>query len=192
MELPSRALRSDEPPRLPNRGPLPRSEGWEAVAGKNESMGHIVVHNGAWVLVGDGRRAIFFSNHGDADLLDLRVVESRVDENPATRLQGTDAPGRVFASRGGVRSAVEPTDWHELEKEHFAREIAQRINKAAESGEMKEIVIVAPPRVLGELRKDLSAKAQSKVKGELDRDLTHHPLPEIEKALAREFARNGF
>ncbi len=52
---------------------------------------------------------------------------------------------------------------------------------------MNQIVIVAPPRVLGELRKQLSPKAQSKVRGELDKDLTRHPLPEIEKALARQF-----
>ena len=50
-------------------------------------------------------------------------------------------------------------------------------------------MIVAPPRVLGEIRKDLSQKAQAKVRGELDRDLTHHPLAEIEKALARQFAQ---
>jgi len=152
-------------------------------------MSHIVVHNGAWVLVGDGRRALFLTNHGDPDLLDLRVLEAVIEEIPAARDLGTDAPGRLFGSGGGPRSAVEPTDWHELEKEHFARQIAQRINSAAESGEMKEIVIIAPPRVLGEIRKELSVKAQSKVKGELDRDLTHHPLPEIEKALSREFSR---
>lgn len=154
---------------------------------KEETMTNIAVHNGAWVLVGDGRRALFLENHGDPDLLDLRVIEARVDENPATRDQGTDAPGRVFASRGGVRSAVETTDWHELEKEHFADEIAATINKAAESGAMKEIVIIAPPKVLGELRKELTAKARAKVKGELDKDLTRHPILEIEKALAREF-----
>lgn len=154
-------------------------------------MTHIVVHNGAWVLVGDGRHALFFYNHGEPDLIDLRVIEARVEENPSTHEQGTDAPGRLFASHGsGGRSAVEPTDWHELEKEHFAREIADRINKAAEGGEMKEIVIIAPPRVLGEIRKELSQKAQSKVKGELDRDLTRHPLVEIEKALARQFAQS--
>ena len=151
-------------------------------------MSNIAVHNGAWVLVGDGRKALFLYNHGDPDLLDLRVIESRVEENPSAHDQGTSAPGRV-AMRGGPRSSVEITDWHEVEKEHFAKEMAERINKAAASGEMKEIVIVAPPRVLGEIRKDLSAKAQAKVKGELDRDLTHHPLPEIEKALARQFAQ---
>jgi protein required for attachment to host cells len=151
-------------------------------------MSNIAVHNGAWVLVGDGRHALFLYNHGDPDLLDLRVIEARVEENPAAHDQGTDAPGR-YASRGGPRSAVEITDWHEVEKELFAKDIADRINKAAASGEMKEIVIVAPPRVLGEIRKELSAKAQAKVKGEIDRDLARHSLPEIEKALARKFAQ---
>lgn len=152
-------------------------------------MSHIAVHNGAWVVVGDGRRVLFLTNYGDPDLLDLRVLQSEVEEIPATRDLGSDAPGRLFSSRGGVRSAIEATDWHEIEKENFARQIAHRINSAAESGEMKEIVVIAPPRVLGEIRKELSAKAHGKVKGELDRDLTHHPLPEIEKALSREYLR---
>jgi protein required for attachment to host cells len=158
---------------------------------KEHKMPHIAVHNGAWVVVGDGRHALFFYNHGDPDLIDLRVIEARVEENPPTHEQGSDAPGRLFSSRGGMRSAIEPTDWHEHEKEHFAREIAERINKAALSGEMKEVVIIAPPRVLGEIRKELSPQATAKVKGELDRDLTRHPLSEIEKALAREFAQTN-
>jgi protein required for attachment to host cells len=167
---------------------------------RRTKMTHIVVHNGAWVLVGDGRRALFLVNHGDPDLLDLRVIEARVHEIPPTRDLGSDAPGRAFPGAGsppgqgfpgaggaGGRSSVENSDWHELEKEHFAREIADKINKAAESGEMKEIVIIAPPRVLGELRHELSPKAKGMVKGELDKDLTRHPLLEIEKALARQF-----
>jgi protein required for attachment to host cells len=148
-------------------------------------MSAIAVHNGAWVLIGDGRRALFFSNHGDAEILDLRVVETRIDENPATRDQGSDAPGRAYAGAGAhARSSVGETDWHELEEERFARAMAERINAAAERGELKEIVIVAPPKTLGEIRKDLSVKAQSKVAGELHKDLTKHPLAEIEKALA--------
>ena len=148
-------------------------------------MSEFSVGNGAWVLVGDGRRALFFQNHGDAELLDLRVVETRIDENPATRDLGSDKPGRSFASKGGVRSAVEDADWHELEEERFARAMADRINQAAESGELNAIAIVAPPKALGEIRKELSVKAQSKVVGELAKDLTRHPLKDIEKALTR-------
>ncbi|MFO1124073.1 MAG: host attachment family protein [Methylocystis sp.] len=148
-------------------------------------MSEFSIGNGAWVLVGDGRRALFFQNHGDADLLDLRVIETRIDDNPPTREQGTDKPGRSFASKGGVRSAVQDADWHEMEEERFARAMADRINRAAESGELNAVAIVAPPRVLGEIRKELSAKAQSKVVGELAKDLTRHPLKDIEKALTR-------
>jgi len=148
-------------------------------------MSEFSVGNGAWVLVGDGRRALFFQNHGDAELLDLRVIETRIDENPATRDQGSDKPGRSFASKGGVRSAVEDSDWHEMEEERFARAMADRINQEAESGELNAIAIIAPPRALGEIRKELSAKAQSKVVGELAKDLTRHPLKDIEKALTR-------
>ncbi len=79
-------------------------------------MSAIAVHNGAWVLVGDGRRALFFENHGDAELLDLRVIETRIDDNPATRDQGSDAPGRAFASAGSragtsSRKSVSPAPW---------------------------------------------------------------------------------
>jgi len=149
-------------------------------------MTNIYVNNGAWVLIGDGRRALFFVNHGDADLLDLRVLETRIDDNPPTREQGSDAPGRSFPAAGAhARSAMENADWHELEEERFARSMAERINAAAEKDEMREIVVVAPPKALGEIRKDLSVKAQGRVAGELAKDLTRHPLPEIEKALTR-------
>ena len=90
---------------------------------------------------------------------------------------------RAFASVGGARSAVGDTDWHEVEEERFARAIAERINAGAEANEFSEIVIVAPPKTLGEIRKDLSKKAQGKVAGELGKDLTRHPLADIEKAL---------
>jgi protein required for attachment to host cells len=148
-------------------------------------MSEFSVGNGAWVLVGDGRRALFFQNHGDAELLDLRVVETRIDDNPPTHELGTDRPGRSFTSFSPGRSAMQNTDWHELEEERFARAMADRINQAAESGELNAIAIIAPPKALGEIRKELSVKAQSKVVGELAKDLTRHPLKDIEKALTR-------
>lgn len=146
-------------------------------------MDRLIVRNDAWVLIGDGRRALFFVNKGSPDLLDLRILETRVDDNPATRDQGSDRPGRAFASVGGARSAVADTDWHVVEEARFARAIAERINAGAEAGEFSEIIIVAPPRTLGEIRKELSKKAHESVAGEVGKDLTRHPLAEIEKAL---------
>ena len=47
---------------------------------------------------------------------------------------------------------LDNTDWHEVEEERFARQMAQKINQEAESGALPEIVIIAPPRTLGEIR----------------------------------------
>ena len=148
-------------------------------------MNRVRIHNKAWVLVGDGRKALMLRNDGDADLLDLRRASVRVDDNPPTHEQGTDAPGRAMSSVAGVRSAVEPTDWHEIEAHRFAASMADQINEAVRTGSCKEIVLVAPPKVLGDLRQKLSAEAQKHVKGEIAKDLTHHRIGEIEEILGR-------
>lgn len=69
---------------------------------------------------------LIFVNQGDAELLNLRVIEIRIDKNPATRDQDSDAPGRSFASRDGVPSALNNTDWHAVEEERFARHMVQK------------------------------------------------------------------
>ncbi len=143
------------------------------------------VHNKAWVLVGDGRKALFLRNEGDADLLDLRRASVRVDDNPATRAQGSDAPGRAMASVGGARSSVETTDWHELEEHRFAESVAAEINEAVRAGACKEIVLVAPPKVLGDLRKSLNGETLKHVKGEVAKDLTRHRIGDIEEILSK-------
>jgi len=143
------------------------------------------IHNKAWVLVGDGRKALFLRNEGDADLLDLRRASVRLDDNPATREQGSDAPGRAMASVGGARSAVETTDWHDLAEHRFAESVAAEINEAVRSGACKEIVLVAPPKVLGDLRKSLNGEALKHVKGEVAKDLTRHRIGDIEQILVK-------
>jgi protein required for attachment to host cells len=152
---------------------------------KEGAMNRVRIHNKAWVLVGDGRKALMLHNEGDADLLDLRRTNVRVDDNPATHEQGTDAPGRVYGASGGARSSVEPTDWHEIEAHRFATSMADEINEAVRTGACKEIILVAPPKVLGELRQKLNGEAQKHVKGEIAKDLTHHRIGEIEQILGK-------
>jgi protein required for attachment to host cells len=145
-------------------------------------MTHLKIKHGDWVFVGDGRKALLLRNEGDPDLLDLRRIEVREDDNPPSREQGSDGPGRSGVNIG-PRSAIDTTDWHALEEERFAAAVAQRLNGAAEEGQFEHIVIVAPPKVLGELRQQFSKKLQGKILAEIDKDLTHHTFPEIAKVL---------
>src|SRR3954467_15196562 len=113
-----------------------------------------VPHN-ALVLVGDGQKALFLRNRGNAQRPRLVVERILERDNPPTREQGTDRPGRSNASVGVARSAMEETDWHDIAEERFAGELAEALYRHAHAGRFEKLVIIAPPRVLGNLRKSL-------------------------------------
>jgi protein required for attachment to host cells len=146
-------------------------------------MAPVALQEGAWVLVGDGRRALLLVNEGDAKFPNLRRLSVEWHDNPPTHDQGTDAPGRAFASPGGRRSAFEATDWHEIEESRFAATIAAKINDAARRRQFTQLLIVAPPKTLAELRRHLSDQARHNLAGEVGKDLTKHTIADIERLL---------
>ena len=149
-------------------------------------MTHLKLANGAWVVVGDGQKALFLINEGDEVYPNLRRLSVEMQKDPPTHEQGSDAPGRAYSSVGRGRSAVEETDWHEVEKERFAASIAEHINKAALLAAFKQLVIVAPPKILGDLRREFSKETETKILAEIPKDLTHHTIAEIERLLTAE------
>jgi protein required for attachment to host cells len=149
-------------------------------------MTHLKLVNGAWVVVGDGQKALFLINEGDEVYPNLRRLSVEMHKDPPTHEQGSDAPGRAYSSVGRGRSAVEETDWHEVEKERFAASIAGHINKAAQLAAFKQLVIVAPPKILGDLRREFSKETETKILAEIPKDLTHHTIAEIERLLTAE------
>lgn len=143
------------------------------------------IHNKAWVLVGDGRKALFLRNEGDEKFLNLKTERVLVGANPPTHEQGSDQPGRAFASVGARRSAVEETDWHELEEQRFAHDVADALARIVRERKVKALVVVAPPRTLAELRRAFHAEVKSRIVAEIDKDLTKQPIYEIEKHLTQ-------
>jgi protein required for attachment to host cells len=147
-------------------------------------MQQLWIPHDAWILVGDGRKALMLRNAGTPQRLSLEVLDTLTDDaNPPTHAQGADRPGRVVQSRTSRRSAVEQTDWHEMAEEKFAATVAARLNRAAQRKQFEQIVLVAPPQTLAALRTELDKETQSRVLAELDKDLTKHPLPEIARLL---------
>ncbi|WP_192252121.1 baeRF12 domain-containing protein [Mesorhizobium silamurunense] len=140
----------------------------------------IKLKHGLWVIVADGEKALFLRNEGDTKYPNLQVVHEMEQENPATREQGTDKPGRYAE---GPRSAIEETDWHRLGKERFADDIAEQLYKLAHRGEFEEIVLIAPPQVLGEMRQKLHKEVSEKVQAEIPKTLTNHTVFDIENLL---------
>ena len=140
-------------------------------------------HKG-WVVVADGEKALFLVNSGTPDTPALDVFTGFEQSNPRTADQGVDRPGRMSDGMGSAhRSAVQETDWHRLAKHDFAREIASLLESHALAGRFEQVAIVAPPVVLGALRKALAKPVSDRIVAEVAKDLTKHPVPEIEKIL---------
>lgn len=143
------------------------------------------IPNEALVLVADGRKLLFLRNKGDETIPDLRVESHHEQDNPSDREQSSDAPGRAFASVGTARSAMEETDFHQLEKDRFAAEAAEMLRRRALANDFERLIVAAPPQTLGELRKHYHKVVEQRLIGEVSKDLTGMPIPAIERALVR-------
>ena len=147
-------------------------------------MHPLSIPNEALVVVGDGEKALLLRNKGGPQDVKLEVEDILGHDNPATHEQGTDKPGRAFASAGTARSAMEETDWHQLGEDRFAVDIADTLYRLAHANKFEALVVVAPPKVLGTLRKAFHKEVADRIIGELPKNLTSHPIPDIEKLLA--------
>jgi protein required for attachment to host cells len=147
-------------------------------------MSKLKLHRGEWVVICDGAKALVLENMGDEKFLNLRTKEVYQQADPLTRELGTDEPGRSFRSVGAGRSAMEQTDWHSQEEERFLAKLVARLDAALQAGEVKSLVIAAPPRALGVLRRAYTQGLRSALRAEIDKDLVKMPVHEIEKHLA--------
>lgn len=137
----------------------------------------------ALVLVADGRKSLFLRNEGDAEYLNLVVEDQRAHADLKDGDMKTDAPGRSFSSVGTHRSAMDEPDYHQMEEDRFAADTAALLTKRAQANGFEQLVIVAPPRTLGELRQHYDKAVAAKIVAEVDKDLVNHPIDKLEAVL---------
>ena len=133
-----------------------------------------------WVLVADGARARILENGGPGTGLAPALGFDFAASHAPTRDFGADKPGRVVGGGVGSHHAFEPKiDWHTFEKHLFAKELAKALESALHKAAFDDLVLVAPPKALGELRLALAEGVKSRVSGEVGKDLTHVSVHEL-------------
>ena len=136
-----------------------------------------------WYVIADGGRARFVERDEEGAFRTLSSFVSTELHKSAHEL-GRDRPARVKESASPARSAVEPRrDLHEAAKEDFIRTVA-------DTGDLKErkfdeLVLVAPPGIIAELKGSLSKPTAKIVVKELHKDLTKVPDHELTGHLAQ-------
>ena len=142
--------------------------------------------NNALVLVTDGRKTLFFRNHGDENQIDLRT-ESH-EERPDLKDSDikSDAPGVQAQSGGFGRQSYEETDFHQLEEDRWAHAAAEEVNRRVLENGFDALVVIAPPKTLGTIRKKLHKEAERRLVCEIPKEMTGRPIPDIEALLVEE------
>jgi protein required for attachment to host cells len=134
-----------------------------------------------WVVVADGEKALFMRNAGGAVHPSLTVERVEQQDNPPQGEQVSDRPGRRIDNGVGQRSAMEETDWHQLAKDRFAAELSDILKRMVQRGRIKRMVLIAPPKILGEMRDQMHETVTKTIVAEIRKTLTGHPLPELQK-----------
>ena len=137
-----------------------------------------------WVVVADGEKALILGNRSRSTTPDLQVVAREEQDNPPTAAQSTDRAGRRSDGGPNQRSAMEETNWHDLAKGKFARDLCHLLSVHAQRGEFDKLVLVAAPQVLGAMRAEMAPAVTNAIVAEVPKTLTNHPVPDIEKRLS--------
>lgn len=145
----------------------------------------MIIRHGALVLVADGKKYLLLRNSGTLQQPTLVFDGGGEIGNPPTSAQGSDSPGRAFGM-GAASSAMEQTDFHQLAEDRFAADIAAMLGRLAQAGDFDELVVVAPPKALAQLRDCFEGAVRGKIVAEVAKDLTKHPVGEIAAILQRE------
>jgi protein required for attachment to host cells/ribosome-associated translation inhibitor RaiA len=124
-----------------------------------------------WIVVLDGAQARFFAlRQGEEG----QVFEETAAALTASPREGSK-PGRGFAT-GKARGVVEPRqNVRKLEKHDFIHDVADMLDAAAGKRTYAQLVLVAPPRSLGELREVLSERVLGSLIHEIPKTLTKLP-----------------
>jgi protein required for attachment to host cells len=143
------------------------------------------MENGTWIVVADASRARIFSHHRDlrpslVDALDHDLVATR----PTRREPGGDRAVHTPAMVKPLRHAASlGLGAHRRRAEiDLARTVGSKLEHARALG-LERVVLVAPPRTLGDLRQACTDDVRALISEEIDRDLTRMSVHEIDAYL---------
>ena len=131
----------------------------------------MMLSKGTTVAVADGAKLNLFRNAGDEAAMKLTALPHHAVESGT----GTGL---------GHQSSSGNPDRAQAAEDGFSAGIVQYLNQQVLSGAIGQMVIVAAPRALGEMRKHYHKALVAQLQGEVTKDLTGHSMDDVETAVA--------
>lgn len=138
----------------------------------------------SWILVANASRArLFTAGESDGELVEVASFA-----HPEGRMHGAELtrrpPGSVQESATSARHGIEPRiDPHDKVSGEFAAALAEVLDQGRVGHEYERLVLVAPPRFLGQLRDCLDEQVARLVADSRHKDALRDSAEEIEALL---------
>jgi protein required for attachment to host cells len=134
------------------------------------------------IMALDGARMSLFQNKGSMHEPRLELLAEVKRKTPSTAELGDDQPGRNFQSSGSTRGAYETSDLHQQAEDEFAVEMAELLIFHM-GGDEQQAILIAPPKVMGAMRKHLKTDIRARLMAEIDKDYCGRNAAELAKLL---------
>lgn len=131
-----------------------------------------VPHN-AHVAIVDGTKFLVMRNTGP--MFEPKLEKATTPDVDATNFSA----GIKHQDQSGQRNGS--TDLNELA---HAAAAAEWLNAQAIAGDISDLIVVADPKTLGEMRRHYHTELESRLRGELAKTMTGEPADRIAAALA--------
>ena len=142
-----------------------------------------------WILVANATEARLLQQENASPLVVLHAFHHPEGRLHSSEL-GDDKAGRELSGHGFGGAAFQPrVPAQRKEHLHFAEELADALEQAAQQGQYASLAIYASSPFLGELKHELGEATRRLLAGTHDTDLTSFGVAEIEHRLQQERAR---
>jgi protein required for attachment to host cells len=149
-----------------------------------------------WIIAADASRArilqVMDRDGRLAEVEDFVNPSARLHERDMTtdaepRFNGHGGVGKAGSGRtGGPGNDREAKSKGEYETEVFVRQLGDYLDKARNAHRYDRLHLVAPPKFLGQLRKELGKEVQKLVAVELPKDLSWVNTRDLEQRLQKD------
>jgi protein required for attachment to host cells len=141
-----------------------------------------------WILIANATYARLIQQERGEPMVVLKSFSHPQSRSKVSDLVDDRAGHESVDNSFGGASFQPKTDPKRKEHEHFAHELADYVEQAAQQGQFHSLVVFSSSPFLGELKAALGSATQRLLKGTHDLDLTPVGLTELERRIAHELA----
>ena len=131
---------------------------------------------GTRVIVADNARARIFEYHSGINQLQEQEAFVHSEARLSNRNLVGDSSGKSVDQHGSLDPA---TTAKEHEAQNFAKMLARHLKELHNQRHYENLILIAPPRFLGMLRKELPGPLDQLVTSTIDKDLTKAGIEDI-------------